>query len=104
MMSFFNSTHIYISILDFFQGAKNCKPNKGLDSPAPGQVQMTQAMLHRPPKSANSIISAFKKILRQVHSCSYTNSNEECVFPYKHDLKSKKTIFVGINGLFSVSI
>ena len=32
----------------------------------------------------------------------YTNSNEECVFRYKHDLKSKKTIFVGMYGLFSV--
>ena len=39
-----------------------------------------------------------------MHAASkdYTNSNEERVFCSKHDLKSKNTIFVGINGLFSV--
>ena len=33
----FNTTHVYISILDFFQvsSAKRFKPIKGLDSPAP---------------------------------------------------------------------
>ena len=51
------------TLLDLFQAfsAKKCRPNKGLDSPTPGQVQMTQAMLHRPPKSANRIISATTK-------------------------------------------
>ena len=49
------------------------------------------------------------KILRRVHlqirhaaSKDHKNSNEECVFRYKHDLKSKKTIFVSINSLFSL--
>ena len=32
----------------------------------------------------------------------YQLSNEECVFRYKHNLKSNKTMFVGINGLFSL--
>ena len=72
-----------------------------------GQVQMTRAMLHRPPKLVNSIISAVTKILQLVHfsirhaaSKDHKNSNKE--FDYKHDLKSKKTIFVGINGLLSL--
>ena len=43
------------------------KPNKGLDSPRQGLVQMTQAMLHHPPKSANSIIYAVTEILRWLH-------------------------------------
>ena len=49
------------------------------------------------------------KILRRFHfyiyhaaSKDYTISNEECVFRYKHELKSKKTIFVGIYGSLSV--
>ena len=68
---------------------------------------MTRAMLHCPLKLANSIISAVTKILRLVHlqirhaaSKDHKNLNEECVFCYKYNLKSKKTIFVSINGLF----
>ena len=30
------------------------------------------------------------------------HSNEDCVFSYKHDLKSEKTMFVGVNGLLSL--
>ena len=49
--------------LDLFQesSAEKCTTNKGLDSPIPGQVEMARAMLHRPPKSANRIISPVTK-------------------------------------------
>ena len=48
------------TLFDLFQAslAEKCRPNKGLDSPTPGQVQMTRAMLHCPPKLTNRIMSA----------------------------------------------
>ena len=65
---------------------------------------MTQAMLHRPPKYGNTIISAVTKILRQVHLIICHAARKDLknlnAFRYKHDLKSKETILVRINGLF----
>ena len=40
--------------------------------------------------------------VRHAASKDHNYSNEKCAFCYKHDLKSKKTIFVGINSLFSL--
>ena len=44
----------------------------------------------------------FFLVINNAASKDHKNSNEECVFRYKHDLKSKKTIFVRINSLFSL--
>ena len=67
------------TLLDLFQAssAEKCRPNKGLDSPTPGQVQMTPAMLHRPPKLANRIISVVMK-------------NRRPTVPYQNDLSDQK--------------
>ena len=67
------------TLLDLFQAssAENCRPNKGLDSPTPSQVQMTGAMLHHPPESANCIISAVTK-------------NRRPTVPYQNDSSDQK--------------
>ena len=67
------------TLLDLFQAssAEKCRPNKGLDPPTPGHVQMTRAMLHRPPKSANCIISVVMK-------------NRRPTVPYQNDTSDQK--------------
>ena len=67
------------TLLDLFQvfSAKKCRPNKGLHSPTPVQVQMTRTKLHHPLKSANRIISAMTK-------------NRRTTVPYENDSSDQK--------------